>query len=124
MMKIVLEKDNNLTVSISDELTMEEIAYCLNTLTYQLLKRFPEKGSLVMESVAQAYAANGQGNVVFLDAAHDSDKFQPMVSGRRTNNIEATLETMAYLDLNIVSTALEMVDNIAEAVTDEASNNH
>lgn len=123
-MKIVLEKDNNLIVSISDELTMEEIAYCLNTLTYQLLQRFPEKSSIVMESVAQAYAANGQGNVVFLDSVHDNDKFQPMVSGRRTNNIEATLEAMAYLDLNIVNTALEMVDNIAEAVTDEASNNH
>lgn len=123
-MKIVLEKDNNLIISISDELTMEEIAYCLNTLTYQLLQRFPEKSSIVMESVAQAYAANGQGNVVFLDSVHDNDKFQPMVSGRRTNNIEATLEAMAYLDLNIVNTALEMVDNIAEAVTDEASNNH
>lgn len=123
-MNIVLEKDNNLTVSISDELTMEEIAYGLNTLTYQLLQRFPEKSSMVMESVAQAYAANGQGNVVFLDTAHDNDKFHPMVSGRRTNNIESTLESMAYLDLNIVKTALEMVDNIAEAVTDEASNNH
>lgn len=123
-MKIVLEKDNNLTVSISDELTIEEIAYGLNTLTYQLLQRFPEKSSMVMGSVAQAYAANGQGNVVFLDSLHDNDKFQPMVSGRRTNNIEATLETMAYLDLTIVNTALEMVDNIAEAVTDEASNNH
>lgn len=123
-MKIVLEKDNNLTVSISDELTMEEIAYCLNTLTYQLLQRFPDKSSIVMESVAQAYAANGQGNVVFLDTAHDNDKFQPMVSGRRTNNIESTLSAMQYLDLDIVNTALEMVDNIAEAVTDEASNNH
>lgn len=123
-MKIVLEKDNNLTVSISDELTMEEIAYCLNTLTYQLLQRFPEKSSMVMESVAQAYAANGQGNLVFLDSVHDNDKFQPMVSGRRTHNIEATLEAMQYLDLSIVNTALEMVDNIAEAVTGEASNNH
>lgn len=124
MMKIVLEKDNEFKVGVSDELTIEEIAYGLNILTYQLLQKYPEKSSMVMESVAQAYAANGQGNVVFLDAAHDSDKFQPMVSGRRTNNIEATLETMAYLDLTIVSTALEMVDNIAEAVTDEASNNH
>lgn len=123
-MKIVLEKDNNLTVSISDELTIEEIAYGLNTLTYQLLQRFPEKSSIVMESVAQAYAANGQGNVVFLDSVHDNDKFQPMVSGRRTHNVEATLEAMQYLDLTIVNTALEMVDNIAEAVTDEASNNH
>ena len=123
-MKIVLEKDNNLTVSISDELTIEEIAYGLNTLTYQLLQRFPEKSSIVMESVAQAYAANGQGSVIFLDAAHDNDKFQPMVSGRRTHNIEATLEAMQYLDLTIVNTAIEMVDNIAEAVTDEASNNH
>lgn len=123
-MKIVLEKDNEFKVGVSDELTIEEIAYGLNILTYQLLQKYPEKGSMVMESVAQAYAANGQGNVVFLDAAPDSDKFQPMVSGRRTNNIEATLETMAYLDLNIVNTALEMVDNPSEAVTDEASNNH
>lgn len=123
-MKIVLEKDNNLTVSISDELTLEEIAYGLNTLTYQLLQRFPEKSSIVMESVAQAYAANGQGNLVFLDSVHDNDKFQPMVSGRRTHNVEATLEAMQYLDLTIVNTAIEMVDNIAEAVTDEASNNH
>lgn len=123
-MKIVLEKDNNLTVSISDELTIEEIAYGLNTLTYQLLQRFPEKSSIVMESVAQAYAANGQGNLVFLDSVHDNDKFQPMVSGRRTHNIEATLEAMQYLDLTIVNTAIEMVDNIAGAVTDEASNNH
>jgi len=123
-MKIVLEKDNNLTVSISDELTIEEIAYGLNTLTYQLLQRFPEKSSIVMESVAQAYAANGQGNLVFLDSVHDNDKFQPMVSGRRTHNVEATLEAMQYLDLTIVNTAIEMVDNIAEAVTDEASNNH
>lgn len=122
-MKIVLEKDNNLTVSISDELTMEEIAYCLNTLTYQLLQRFPDKSSMVMESVAQAYAANGQGNVVFLDAAHDNDKFQPMVSGRRTNNIESTLSAMQYLDLDIVNTALEMVETFTE-VDDEKSNNH
>ena len=123
-MKIVLEKDNNLTVSISDELTIEEIAYGLNTLIYQLLQRFPEKSSIAMESVAQAYAANGQGNLVFLDSVHDNDKFQPMVSGRRTHNGEATLEAMQYLDLTIVNTALEMLDNIAEAVTDEASNNH
>lgn len=122
-MRIVLEKDNNLTVSISDELTMEEIAYGLNTLTYQLLQRFPDKSSIVMESVAQAYAANGQGNVVFLDAAHDNDKFQPMVSGRRTNNIESTLSAMQYLDLDIVNTALEMVETFAE-VDDEKSNNH
>lgn len=123
-MKIVLEKDNNLTVSISDELTMEEIAYGLNILTYQLLQKYPEKDSMVMESVAQAYAANGQGSVIFLDAAHDNDKFQPMVSGRRTHNIEATLEAMQYLDLTIVNTALERVDNLSEAVKDEASNNH
>lgn len=122
-MRIVLEKDNNLTVSISDELTMEEIAYGLNTLTYQLLQRFPDKSSIVMESVAQAYAANGQGNVVFLDAAHDNDKFQPMVSGRRTNNIESTLSAMQYLDLDIVNTALEMVETFTE-VDDEKSNNH
>lgn len=123
MMKIVLEKDNNLIVSISDELTMEEIAYGLNTLTYQLLQRFPDKSSMVMESVAQAYAANGQGNVVFLDAAHDNDKFQPMVSGRRTNNIESTLSAMQYLDLDIVNTALDMVETFTE-VDDEKSNNH
>lgn len=122
-MRIVLEKDNNLTVSISDELTMEEIAYGLNTLTYQLLQRFPDKSSIVMESVAQAYAANGQGNVVFLDAAHDNDKFQPMVSGRRTNNIESTLSAMQYLDLDIVNTALEMVETFT-GVDDEKSNNH
>ena len=122
-MRIVLEKDNNLTVSISDELTMEEIAYGLNTLTYQLLQRFPDKSSIVMEAVAQAYAANGQGNVVFLDAAHDNDKFQPMVSGRRTNNIESTLSAMQYLDLDIVNTALEMVETFTE-VDDEKSNNH
>lgn len=123
-MKIVLEKDNNLTVSISDELTMEEIAYGLNTLTYQLLQRFPDKSSIVMESVAQAYAANGQGNVVFLDAAHDNDKFQPMVSGRRTNNIESTLSAMQYLDLDIVNTALEMVETFTEVDNDEKNNNH
>lgn len=123
-MKIVLEKDNEFKVGVSDELTIEEIAYGLNILTYQLLQKYPEKASMVMESVAQAYAANGQGNLVFLDSVHDNDKFQPMVSGRRTNNIEATLEAMQYLDLTIVNTALEMVDNIAEAVTDEASNNH
>ena len=122
-MRIVLEKDNNLTVSISDELTMEEIAYGLNTLTYQLLQRFPDKSSIGMESVAQAYAANGQGNVVFLDAAHDNDKFQPMVSGRRTNNIESTLSAIQYLDLDIVNTALEMVETFTE-VEDEKSNNH
>lgn len=122
-MRIVLEKDNNLTVSISDELTMGEIAYGLNTLTYQLLQRFPDKSSIMMESVAQAYAANGQGNVVFLDAAHDNDKFQPMVSGRRTNNIESTLSAMQYLDLDIVNTALEMVETFTE-VDDEKSNNH
>lgn len=122
-MRIVLEKDNNLTVSISDELTMEEIAYGLNTLTYQLLQRFPDKSSIVMESVAQAYAANGQGNVVFLDTAPDNDKFQPMVSGRRTSNIESTLSAMQYLDLDIVNTALEMVETFTE-VDDEKSNNH
>lgn len=123
-MRIVLEKDNNLTVSISDELTVEEIAYGLNTLTYQLLQRFPDKSSIVMESVAQAYAANGQGNVVFLDAAHDNDKFQPMVSGRRTNNIESTLAAMQYLDLDIVNTALDMVETFTEVDNDEKSNNH
>lgn len=123
-MRIVLEKDNNLTVSISDELTMEEIAYGLNTLTYQLLQRFPDKSSIVMESVAQAYAANGQGNVVFLDAAHDNDKFQPMVSGRRTNNIESTLSAMQYLDLDIVNTALEMVETFTGVDDNEKNNNH
>lgn len=123
-MRIVLEKDNNLTVSISDELTMEEIAYGLNTLTYQLLQRFPDKSSIVMESVAQAYAANGQGNVVFLDAAHDNDKFQPIVSGRRTNNIESTLSAMQYLDLDIVNTALEMVETFTEVDDNEKNNNH
>lgn len=123
-MKIVLEKDNNFKVVVADELTIEEIAYGLNILTYQLLQKYPEKGSLIMETVAQAYAANGQGSVVFLDAAHDSDKFQPMVSGRRTHNVEATLEAMQYLDLTIVNTAIEMVDNLSEAVKDEASNNH
>lgn len=123
-MKIVLEKDNEFKVGIADELTIEEIAYGLNILTYQLLQKYPEKGSMVMESVAQAYAAHGQSSVVFLDSAHDSDKFQPMVSGRRTHNIEATLEAMQYLDLTIVNTALEMVDNLSEAVKDEASNNH
>lgn len=123
-MKIVLEKDNDFKVVVADELTIEEIAYGLNILTYQLLQKYKEKGSLIMESVAQAYAANGQGNVVFLDAAHDNDKFQPMVSGRRTHNVEATLEAMQYLDLSIVSTAIEMVDNLSEAVKDEASNNH
>ena len=123
-MKIVLEKDNDFKVGVADELTIEEIAYGLNILTYQLLQKYPEKGSLIMESVAQAYAANGQSSVVFLDAAHDSDKFQPMVSGRRTHNVEATLEAMQYLDLTIVNTAIEMVDNLSEAVKDEASNNH
>lgn len=123
-MRIVLEKDHNLTVSISDELTMEEIAYGLNTLTYQLLQRFPDKSSIVMESVAQAYAANGQGNVVFLDAAHDNDKFQPMVSGRRTNNIESTLSAMQYLDLDTVNTALEMVETFTEVDDNEKNNNH
>lgn len=123
-MKIVLEKDNDFKVVVADELTIEEIAYGLNILTYQLLQKYPEKGSLIMESVAQAYAANNQSSVIFLDAAHDSDKFQPMVSGRRTHNVEATLEAMQYLDLTIVNTALEMVDNLSEAVKDEASNNH
>lgn len=123
-MKIVLEKDNDFKVVVADELTIEEIAYGLNILTYQLLQKYPEKGSLIMESVAQAYAANNQSSVVFLDAAHDSDKFQPMVSGRRTHNVEATLEAMQYLDLTIVNTAIEMVDNLSEAVKDEASNNH
>lgn len=123
-MKIVLEKDNEFKVGVSDELTIEEIAYGLNILTYQLLQKYPEKTSMVIESVAQAYAANGQGSVIFLDAAHDNDRFQPMVSGRRTHNIEATLEAMQYLDLTIVNTALEMVDNLSEAVKDEASNNH
>ncbi len=123
-MKIVLEKDNDFKVVVADELTIEEIAYGLNILTYQLLQKYPEKGSLIMESVAQAYAANNQGSVVFLDAAHDSDKFQPMVSGRRTHNVEATLEAMQYLDLTIVNTTIEMVDNLSEAVKDEASNNH
>ena len=82
-MKIVLEKDNNLTVSISEELQGEEIAYALNTLIYQLLQRFPDSNMEFAGAILTAFADSGQNNVLYLDKKGDDEAFSCFANGNK-----------------------------------------
>lgn len=108
-MKIVLEKDNNLTVSIDNELQGKEIAHAMYTLMYQLLQRFPEDNMEFAESIMTAYSASGQKNVLYLDKKDDEEAFSCFVNGNNVPLPIATLETLPYLDVPLLEEVMNAV---------------
>lgn len=109
-MKIVLEKDNNLTVSINEELQGEEIAYALNTLMYQLLQRFPDSNMEFAESIMAAFAKGGQNNVLYLDKIGNDEVFSCFANGNKVSLPIATLETLPYLNLKLLEDIMNFVE--------------
>ena len=110
-MKIVLEKDNNLTVSINEELHGEEIAYALKNLMYQLLHRFPDSNMEFAESIMAAFASSGQKNVLYLDKRGDEDVFSCFANGSNIPPAIATLEALPYLDVQVLKEVVNLLDN-------------
>lgn len=126
-MKIVLEKDNNLTVSISEELQGVEIAYALNTLIYQLLQRFPDSNMEFAEAIMSAFAASGQKNVLYLDKKDNEEAFSCFANGNNVPLPIATLETLPYLDVPLleeVMNAVEQEKEQGERIAYEETHNH
>lgn len=126
-MKIVLEKDNNLTVSIGEELQGVEIAYALNTLMYQLLQRFPEDNMEFAEAIMAAFAASGQKNVLYLDKKDNEEAFSCFVNGNNVPLPISTLETLPYLDVPLLEEVMAYVENEKakeEKPVNEETHNH
>ena len=109
-MKIVLEKDNNLTVSISEELQGVEIAYALNTLIYQLLQRFPDSNMEFAGAILTAFADRGQNNVLYLDKIDNDEVFSCFANGNKVSLPIATLETLPYLNLKLLEDIMTFVE--------------
>ena len=126
-MKIVLEKDNNLTVSIGEELQGVEIAYALNTLIYQLLQRFPDSNMEFAGAILTAFADSGQNNVLYLDKNGDDEVFSCFANGNKVSLPIATLETLPYLNLKLledIMTFVEQEKGKRGKVTHEETHNH
>lgn len=110
-MRIALEKDNNLTVSIGEELQGVEIAYALNTLMYQLLQRFPDSNMEFAESIMAAFASGGQKNVLYLDQKGDEDVFSCFANGSNIPPAIATLESLPYLDVQVLKEVVNLLED-------------
>ena len=110
-MKIVLEKDNNLTVVIDNELQGREIAHAMYTLLYQLLQRFPEDNMEFAEAIMTAYSASGQKNVLYLDKKDDEEAFSCFANGNNVPLPVATLETLPYLDVPLLEEVMNFIEN-------------
>ena len=108
-MKIVIEKDNNLTVSIGNELQGKEIAHAMYTLLYQLLQRFPEDNMEFAEAIMTAYSASGQKNILYLDKRGDEYAFSCFANGNNVLLPIATLETLPYLDVPLLEEVMNAV---------------
>ena len=109
-MKIVLEKDNNLTVSINEELQGEEIAYALKNLMYQLLQRFPDSNMEFAGAILTAFADSGQNNVLYLDKIGNDEVFSCFANGNKVSLPIATLETLPYLNLKLLEDIMNFVE--------------
>lgn len=109
-MKIVIEKDNNLTVSIDNELQGKEIAHAMYTLLYQLLQRFPEDNMEFAEAIMTAYSASGQKNVLYLDKRGEEEAFSCFANGNKVPLPIATLETLPYLDVSLLEEAMNFIE--------------
>lgn len=126
-MKIVLEKDNNLTVSIGEELQGVEVAYALNTLMYQLLQRFPDSNMGFAGAILRAFADSGQNNVLYLDQKGDDKVFSCFANGNNISLPIATLETLPYLNLKLLEDIVNFVEQEkgkGGKVTHEKTHNH
>lgn len=125
-MKIVLEKDNNLTVSIDNELQGKEVAQAMYTLLYQLLQRFPEDNMEFAEAIMTAYSASGQKNVLYLDKRGDEEAFSCFANGNNVPLPIATLETLQYLDIKLMKEAVDFVEKVEpeERIAYEETHNH
>lgn len=125
-MRIVLEKDTNLTVFIGEELQGVEIAYALNTLIYQLLQRFPDSNMEFAEALMAAFAASGQKNVLYLDKKDNEEAFSCFVSGNNVPLPISTLETLPYLDIQLLKESMNFVEQEKEPGEQphEESHNH
>ena len=126
-MKIVLEKDNNLTVSIDNELQGKEIVHAMYTLMYQLLQRFPEDNMEFAEALMTAYSASGQKNILYLDKRGDEESFSCFANGNNVQLPIATLETLTYLDVPLleeVMNAVEQEKAKEENPANEETHNH
>ena len=110
-MKIVLEKDNNLTVSINEDLQGSEIAYALKNLMYQLLQRFPDSNMEFAESIMEAFASSGQKNVLYLDKKGNEDVFSCFANGSNIPPAIATLESLPYLDEQVLKEVVNLLEN-------------
>ena len=125
-MKIVLEKDNNLTVSIGEELQGVEVAYALNTLMYQLLQRFPDSNMEFAGAILTAFADSGQNNVLYLDKVDDDGVFSCFANGNKVSLPIATLETLPYLNLKLLEDIMNFVEQEKGKVGEshEETHNH
>lgn len=126
-MKIVIEKDNNLTVSIDNELQGKEIAHAMYTLLYQLLQRFPEDNMEFAEAIMTAYSASGQKNVLYLDKRGDEEAFSCFANGNNVPLPIATLETLPYLDVSLLKEVMNFVEHEKakeENPANEETHNH
>jgi len=126
-MKIVLEKDNNLTVVIDQELQGKEIAHAMYTLLYQLLLRFPEDNMEFAEAIMTAYSASGQKNVLYLDKRGDEEAFSCFANGNNVPLSIATLETLQYLDVPLLKEVINAVEKEKakeENQANEETHNH
>ena len=124
-MKIVLEKDNNnLIVSIGEELQVKEIAHAMYTLLYQLLQRFPEDNMEFAEAIMTAYSASGQKNILYLDKLGDEESFSCFANGNNVPSPVATLETLPYLDVPLLEEVMNFVENEKRKETHEETHNH
>lgn len=122
-MKIVLEKDNNLTVSIDNELQGKEIAHAMYTLMYQLLLRFTEDNIEFAEAIMTAYSASGQKNVLYLDKLGDEESFSCFANGNNVPLPIATLETLPYLDVPLLEEVMNAVEK-EKGQSHEETHNH
>ena len=126
-MKIVLKKDNNLTVSIDNELQGKEIAHAMYTLLYQLLLRFPEDNMEFAEAIMTAYSTSGQKNILYLDKRGDEEAFSCFANGNNVQLPIATLETLPYLDVPLleeVMNAVKQEKEPEERIDYEETHNH
>lgn len=126
-MKIVLEKDNNnLIVSLGEELQGKEVAHAMYTLMYQLLQRFPEDNMEFAEAIMTAYSASGQKNVLYLDKKDDDEAFSCFANGNNVPLPIATLETLQYLDIKLMKEAVDFVEKVEpeERIAYEETHNH
>ena len=109
-MKIVLEKDNNLTISISEELQGVEVASALHTLMYQLLQRFPDSNMKFAGAIMTAFADSGQNNVLYLDDVDNDEVFSCFTNGNNVTLPIANLKTLPYINLKLLEDIINFVE--------------